>query len=343
MADITPRFRVGRHHRDRTLYDGDTLIGCVDTGYGPLIINALNATQTHSGAPTRERLLKVIKDALLVAGATHIPEDWIAEPVLNLLADIELDTEGDLREQLAAHYEQLRAEDAALLERSQAAVMALLAESSSCPYVVVGEEGTQYCSLAEAPQPKVLTAFEDDIVSSAAIRITNEMDDADLVLMTGLLMIIDRLTEDTLNRADPHVTGDVSLYLQDANGTVYLAESAGCATPDNQLLPHPHTAQPGCTDVYRLVVEDTAPPVTQDPERCICGPRDDDPSDPDPDCPQHGHLVRPITEDPPPPTAEEKVSDLMAALEESVAEAVAERDRLLAARAEDTPGGSDGG
>jgi len=89
-----------------------------------------------------------------------------------------------------------------------------------------------------------------------------------------------------------------------------------------------------------VVVEDTAPPVTEDPGRCVCGPRDDDPSDPDPDCPQHGHLVRPVTEGTPPPA---KVTDLMAALEESVNEAKAERDRHLAARAEDTPGGTDAG
>ena len=46
------------------------------------------------------------------------------------------------------------------------------------------------------------------------------------------------------------------------------------------------------------------------------------------------------TEDPPPSPAEEKVVDLMAALEESVNEAKAERDRHLAARAEDPPGGT---
>lgn len=35
--------------------------------------------------------------------------------------------------------------------------------------------------------------------------------------------------------------------------------------------------------------------VIEDPEtRCVCGPRDDNPGDPQPDCPQHGHLTRPV-------------------------------------------------
>lgn len=80
----------------------------------------------------------------------------------------------------------------------------------------------------EAPQPRVLTGLEEEIATSAGVRITEDMDDADLVLMTGLLMIIDRLAP--------------------------------------------------------RVIEDTAP--------CVCGPRNDDPGDPDPDCPQHGHLTQ---------------------------------------------------
>jgi hypothetical protein len=47
---------------------------------------------------------------------------------------------------------------------------------------------------AEAPQPKVLTAIEEEIATSAGVRITEEdVSDLDQVLMTGLLMIIDRL------------------------------------------------------------------------------------------------------------------------------------------------------
>lgn len=60
------------------------------------------------------------------------------------------------------------------------------------------------------------------------------------------------------------LTGDVSLYLEDGNGTVYLASFAGCATADGRLLPHPHTPQPGCNDVYRIIIE--APPVHGDTE-----------------------------------------------------------------------------
>lgn len=46
---------------------------------------------------------------------------------------------------------------------------------------------------AEAPQPRVLTALEEDITTSAGERITEDIDDADRVLMTGLLMIVERL------------------------------------------------------------------------------------------------------------------------------------------------------
>jgi hypothetical protein len=297
-VDDTPRFRVGRHHRDRTLYDGDTLIGCVDTGYGPLIINALN-TPTHTGTPTREQLLTVIRNALTAAGATHIPEDWIADPVMNLLADTELDTEGDLREQLTARYEALRAEDTALLERTQTEAQAEIERllARPCPHVVTGDEGTSFCCLAEAPQPKVLresvtehpdpdgevsfltisglvhappgtkvavvvvgdptqpkalSAFEDDIVRSAAIRITDEMDDADRVRMTGLLMIIDRLTEDTATQTE----------ITHACPPGDAACTPCCGRTPFEL---PRTDRLTLDPTLVTCREDTAPPVTEDP------------------------------------------------------------------------------
>jgi hypothetical protein len=65
-----------------------------------------------------------------------------------------------------------------------------LVESLSCPHVVTGDEGTSYCQLA-ATQPR-LSDFEQDVVRKAAVRVTEDCDDIDRVLMVGLLMIIDR-------------------------------------------------------------------------------------------------------------------------------------------------------